>query len=115
MNISAKTLRDANCFVEGITNKTMLDKIYIFIFNKYFYFHDPYSLVNFTSCMKICNEREMILPSANDNDIILEQFELKFGNETLEFLNGSNDSDLENKKTKDFLTYFIGELNFTIL
>ena len=54
----------------------------------------------------------MILPSANDNDIILKQFELKFGNGTLEL---SNDLDLENKKTKDFLTYFIGELNFTML
>ena len=52
----------------------------------------------------------MTLPNAKDNEMILEQFESQFGNETLTLSNDMSDSesDLEIEKKKQFLTYFIG-------
>ena len=94
-------------------NKTMLDETFILIFFN-FYFNDIHSLVNLTDCIQICNEREMTLPHAEDNKLILEQFESKFGNETFELSNdmADSESDLENGKKKQFLTYFIGGSHF---
>ena len=56
----------------------------------------------------------MTLPHAKDNELILEQFESKFGNETFELSNdmADSESDLENGKKKQFLTYFIGGSHF---
>ena len=87
----------------------MLDETFILIFFN-FYFNDIHSLVNLTDCIQICNEREMTLPHAKDNKLILEQFESKFGNEIFELSNDMDDSksDRESGKKKQFLTYFIG-------
>ena len=74
-------------------------EIYFFIFD-YFYFHydNPSSLVNYTNCLKICNQRDMTLPSADDANLILHQIEIF----KIKRFAASN-------STQNYLTYFIGK------
>lgn len=82
--------------------RKMIDTIYIFIFG-HFYFYEPSLLVNYTVCLKICDEREMKLPTSNNNDIILRQMKSL----RIDKFNLSNALTLKNAR-KNYLTYFIG-------
>lgn len=82
----------------------MIDKIFIFIFG-HFYFYKPNVLVNYTVCLNICDERQMRLPSAYNNDIILRQIKLL----RIDQFKTSNLLTSTNGK-QDYLTYFVGRL-----
>ena len=81
-------------------------EIYFLIFD-YFYFHndDPSSLVNYTNCLKICDQRDMTLPSANDDYLVLHQIKSL----NIERYTASSSVTPKNGK-QNFLSYFIGKL-----
>ena len=91
----------------------MLDLIYVYIFGN-FYFYDSIFLVNYTDCIKICNDQGMKLPNANDNDFILRQIKSQFGSQyEKEILTTSNEIS-DRSPNKNFLAYFIGLFNIPI-
>ena len=92
----------------------MLDLVYPYIFG-HFYFHQSSILVNHTHCTQICNDLEMQLPNANDNDLILKQLRYQFGSGFVKEISTTSNETTNRKPNKNFLVYFIGSLNIKSL